>query len=153
VETQVVKCRRKGNAQATLNGVDFVTRDGRSLLSAPGMCSAFQRVSAQSAGLVTRDFACCASATGVNLRKSGRSVQKLQRNALLVFAGGSRCSTCGRPVGHIVCYLGGGYVAENTSSGKRGDPRKPGVKISRLTEVDPVGTRLTGMYMLPPRPK
>jgi hypothetical protein len=43
--------------------------------------------------------------------------------------------------GHIGIYLGGGLVAENTSSGRRGKPRRAGTKISRIEEIDPSGTR------------
>jgi hypothetical protein len=49
-------------------------------------------------------------------------------------------------VGHIVCFLGDGLVAENTSSTQRGDPRPAGAKISNLSDVDPDGSRRTGVY-------
>jgi len=37
-------------------------------------------------------------------------------------------------VGHIVTYIGSGYVAENTS-GTRGNPSRPGTKITKLDDV------------------
>ena len=37
-------------------------------------------------------------------------------------------------VGHIVTYIGNGYVAENTS-GTRGNPSRPGTKITKLDDV------------------
>ena len=58
----------------------------------------------------------------------------------------SRCSVCGQTVGHIGIDLGGGLVAENASSGKRGLPMRAGTKISHLSEIGP--SRLTGRYSL-----
>jgi len=151
VEKDIVDYRVAGGTWATLHGVDFVTRDKppRSLLTAPGMCSAFQRVSHECAGQDTSCFSCCATSTGQHLKGAGKSVGAMKPGTMLVFSGGGACGICHQPVGHIALYIGRDgngrdICAENTSSASRGTPRAAGCKISLLDEIG--RGRLTGMY-------
>jgi hypothetical protein len=144
VETAVVAARKRGDEEVIEGGVDF-----SDIITASGMCSKFQRLSALAAKLPADPFSCCAHSTGQHLDGAGKRIGTLVPGALLVFTnGGPICSRCGQTVGHIACYLGDGQCAENTSSGSRGDPRAPGCKLTPLRAVDPDGSRLWGIFAL-----
>lgn len=136
----VVAARVRGDTETTLNGVTFDLETG-------GMCSRFVRQCHQAAGLPTDAFGCCAHTSGQHLKGAGKQLSTLVRGAVMVFSNsGPACSSCGQAVWHIGIYLGNGRVAENTSSGKRGEPRPAGTKISALSDIDPDGSRLWGLF-------
>ncbi len=155
VARMVVSARKQGRKSTLVGKHTFNLIKG-------GMCSRFARQATEESmgtgegGMASfgpnthdpkRPFACCAAATEVNLRQAGYQVPEGGPGDVVCFnnpPAGGKCSTCGRTVGHIGIYLGGGQVAENTSSGKRGDPRKPGTKISPLDEIGP--SRVSGYY-------
>ena len=131
---EAVVARRKAGDTSTIS--HSVTCD----LTEYGMCSRFVRLCHLAAGLPTNLFGASATITGENLRDAGKKVLSPRRGDITVFTGG--------PYGHIALYLGYGQYAENTSSGKRGDPRKRGTKIS---SADAIGTsRVWGHFSLQP---
>jgi hypothetical protein len=142
VAEAIVARRRAGDANATINGVEFN-------LIEKGMCSRFVRQCHQAAGLPTGLFGCCANTTGDNLKQYGKRVQVPRCGDITVFSNnGYTCSICKQPVYHIAVYLGGAMYAENTSSGSRGDPRKAGTKISTFDEIG--RDRVWGHFSLQP---
>lgn len=136
VAEEVVRARKAGYARATVNGVEFNTEEA-------GWCSRFVRLCHLAARLLPPGdefgpFSCCAHSTAQHLQGAGRRVQSPSRGDVVAFTSpesGQRCRTCGQAVWHAGIYLGEGRVAENTSSGSRGDPRAPGTKVSALAEV------------------
>jgi len=152
IAREVVTARLAGRSTYAAHGRTFNLTRG-------GMCSRFVRQVCEAVGGV-RDhglgsgsggpFACCASATEVNLRGAGKQVSA-GAGTIVCFnspPAGGRCGTCGRVVGHIGIDLGGGAVAENTSSASRGNPRAAGTKISGLAEIG--AGRVSGYYALFP---
>jgi len=148
------QARLRGETRTTLNGKAFVDYRGRSLLTAKGMCSAAQRRATEICGQDSGPFSCCATSTGQHLAGAGKRIAAIAPGALLVFRLSSPiCRKCKQGVGHIVAAIkrlpdGDWLCGENTSSDSRGVPLAPGFKLSRLSEIDPHGTRLTGIYSL-----
>jgi hypothetical protein len=153
VARRVVAARKAGQRSVTINKTKFDT-------VASGWCTQFVREAHEAACNVAEGalmshhggpFACCASATEVNLRGSGYKVASAVPGSIVCFnnpASGGACKTCGRAVGHIGIYLGDGLVAENTSSAKRGDPRAAGTKITKLSDIG--ASRVSGYYAMLP---
>lgn len=140
IAVEIVAARKRGDALATKNGVEFRTNER-------GYCSRFVRLCHKAAGLPTSVFGCCAHETYRRLEQHHKRISGPLRGGILVFSNsGPKCSTCGKAVWHIAVDLGNGLVAENTSSGTRGEPRAAGTKITPLSSI---GTsRLAGRYSL-----
>ncbi len=141
IAEQVVAARRRG---LTSFKVGKVTLN----LTESGMCARFVRQCHEAAmgqGEQTWPYrGDRALAVNANLLAAGLGVGDRRRGDVICFVGGE--------YGHIVIWLGDGMVAENTISGKRGNPRDPGTKITPLVEI---GTaRIIGWYrplpMCPP---
>lgn len=64
-----------------------------------------------------------------NLRLARHEVREPQRGDIVFFNRNSG------KYGHVGIWLGGGQVAEGTSASNRGNPRKAGTKISRVSEI------------------
>jgi hypothetical protein len=136
----IVAARLRGDTLATKNGVQFKTNE-------KGYCSRFVRLCHKSAGLPTSVFGCCAHETYRRLEAAHKRVQGSVRGGIIVFSNsGPKCSTCGTNVWHIAVDLGNGYIAENTSSSTRGNPKAAGTKKTPLASI---GTsRIVGRYSL-----
>lgn len=126
---------QRGRLHYAVDGVTFDLTEG-------GMCNRFCR-QVHEAALGLAAFAWLwarryAIWTDYDMREAGLEVRNPEEADIVCFDGTApRNST----PGHIGIYLGGGEVAENTSSGRRGNPRRPGTKISRIEAIDPSGTR------------
>lgn len=110
---------------------DAVEVEGREISAVPGgMCCKFARQCHElAAGLPDHGwpFASPSAAdTEKLLREANRQVGGAIPGAVGFWDDGT--------VGHIVVCLGNGLVAENTSSW-RGDPSRPGTKVTSLQEV------------------
>jgi len=77
-----------------------------------------------------------------NLKRAGLQVGKLEPGDIVCLNKGAG------KYGHIAIYLGGGEIAENTSSGKRGAPQEPGTKITGFSSS--LKRRVSGYYAAMP---
>lgn len=80
-----------------------------------------------------------------NLYRAGLRVEKPEPGDIVALNKDSG------PYGHIAIWLGGGLIAENTSSGRRGKPREPGTKITPFSKA--LRARVTGYYAAMPAAK
>lgn len=135
-----VQHRRNGAQTYTVGRVTLNLTQG-------GMCARFVR-QVHEAALGLSEFAWQYRAPNAfemerNLRAAGLRTSNPQPGDVACF------NTAGTPPGHIGIYLGNGEVAENTSSGSRGDPRAPGTKISTLASMGGAA-RVSGYYAVLP---
>jgi hypothetical protein len=105
--------------------------EGHFIAALPGgMCCRFVRqVHEAAADLAPGDWpfhSNTAAECEEKLKAEGREIGGPIPGCVICFTDGD--------VGHIVVYVGGSEVAENTS-GERGEPRRPGTKITPISEV------------------
>jgi len=135
VAEKVITARQSGARSYTIGETVF-------RLDVGGYCARFVRQCHEAAmGLHPFRWEFCAPDAiemEENLRLARHQVENAQRGDIIAFNRNSG------PHGHIGIYLGNGKVAENTISGRRGNPRKPGTKISRIDEIG--RWRITGFY-------
>ena len=77
-----------------------------------------------------------------NLKRAGLRVDKPEPGDIVCLNKGSG------KYGHIAIYLRSGYIAENTSAGRRGMPKEPGTKITKFSPS--LKNRVTGYYAAMP---
>jgi hypothetical protein len=77
-----------------------------------------------------------------NLKRAGLAVEKPQPGDIVCIN-----NDAGK-YGHIAILLAGGYIAENTSSSRRGIPKEPGTKITKFSNS--LRARVTGYYATMP---
>jgi hypothetical protein len=139
IARETVRQRKLGKQDWECNGVVFDLETG-------GYCARFVR-QCHDAALGQGEWAWAYKAPTawdmeIVLKAAGLRTENPQPGDI-VCVNGDGC----RP-GHIAIYLGDEQIAENTSSGTRGDPQAPGTKISPLSAV---ASRITGYYAcLPP---
>jgi hypothetical protein len=134
IAQQAIAQRLAGDATWTHNKVTFDLDSG-------GYCARFVRQCHEAAiGVGEFTWAYCAS-TARNmealLRDAGLATDNPQPGDIIAMNNQSAA------VGHIGIFLGGGQIAENTSSGSRGNPSDPGTKISPLSAV---ASEVSGYY-------
>lgn len=143
VAREVVAARVAGKRSHRIGAVTFDLRD-------VGMCLRFVREVHEAAlGLQEFDWpyrAQFAIQTDYKLRRAGLEVPESAAPEIVCFNRGKPESAM---PGHIGIYLGGGLVAENTISAKRGNPRAAGTKISSLDEI---GRSRVMFFRTVPRP-
>jgi len=144
VAIAVVERALAGDAEATCHGVNFDLLSG-------GYCERFVRQCHEAAGVPFPYAADTAAHTERNLKAAGLATTNPQPGDIM-------CLTEGAP-GHIAIYgwllavngsnivqspNGVSCVLENTSSGRRGNPRRAGTKITPLNTC--VGGRTPRYY-------
>jgi len=139
VAKTAVASRRQGSASVNLNGHIFD-------LNAGGMCARFVR-QCYEAALKIPDFTWEYRASDARqmeraLRAAGLATSSPQPGDIVCFNNQSYVH------GHIGIWVGEGQVAENTSSGSRGDPRPPGTKLTPLASIGEA--KVSGYYSLLP---
>mgnify|MGYP001565152351 CR=1 FL=1 len=135
VAEAVVTAKRKGADSINIGRVTFTLHD-------TGLCARFVR-ECHEAVLGLAEYAwsyAAANAIGMEakLKAAGLAVAPPRRGDVVAFNRGSGVN------GHIAIYLGNGQVAENTISGKRGNPLVAGHKITPLASIGEA--RVTGYY-------
>lgn len=134
----VVAARRRGDIETTLHGVNFA-------LTERGACQRFVRLCHEAASVPHPWASCCAHSTQQHLAGEALGVSGPVRGGIVSLSLKSAiCHTCGQEVGHTAICLGNGYVAENTSSGSRGNPLAAGTKITPLAALGV--SRVVGYY-------
>ena len=140
VAEQVVAAKRQGLKTISIG---LVTWD----LTEFGMCARFVRECHEAALQHSEQTwpyrGLRALEVNEKLRAAGLTVRDRARGDVICFSGGE--------FGHVVIWLGGGMVAENTISGKRGTPRVKGHKISALADIGE--SRIIGWYRPLPLPE
>ena len=133
----------QGATEATKNGRDFD-------LTETGMCMRFTRQVEEAAQDLSpfawpwaRHYAIQADFA---MRDKGLRTDDHERADVVCF---NANKPAGATPGHIACYLGGGMVAENTSSASRGIPEHAGTKLTHIDEIDPTGERRIFFRTLP----
>lgn len=135
---EVVAARLRGYTRATLHGEEFE-------LTERGWCQKFVRQIHLAAGVPRPWASCCAHSTQQHLKGAGLRVPGPVRGGIVTFSLKSAlCSKCGQTVGHTAICLGNGMVAENTSSGSRGNPEAAGTKRTPLADIGL--SRVVGYY-------
>ena len=157
IAREVVAGRKHGR-HVRIGQHSFDTTPKRQNGSPRGMCSRFVRqVLEEAMGLAEGKLgsgnggvmACCAAGSEARMKERGYRVRDPAPGDVICFKpNGPRCKTCGRQVGHIGLWLGDGMVAENTSSGRRGNPRAAGTKITSLSAIG--ASRVSGYYAVLP---
>ena len=126
VARRAVVARRAGRSTYSEGSATFMLDQG-------GMCARFVRQCCEVvAGLPAFGIwfaAPTARQMEENLKRGGKRVTVLQDGDIVA------CNKQSYWAGHICVFLGDGVVAENTSSGQRGDPRAPGTKITPLSAL------------------
>lgn len=134
VALRVVQARRQGLTTFRAGGHEFDLDDG-------GYCARFVRQCCEvAAGLPEWGFPFAAPDAREMEKKlllHEKGVPNLQPGDIIA------CNNQAYKHGHIVLYVGDGQIAENTSSGSRGDPRKPGTKVSPMAAV---AATISGYY-------
>lgn len=129
VAREVVAAREAGKRSHKIGQVTFD-------LTESGMCNRFVRECHEAAaGLGEQEWpyrANYAIQTDYKLRRAGFETSSPESADVVCFNRGKEESAT---PGHIGIYLGGGLVAENTSCGSRGEPRRAGTKISTIAEI------------------
>jgi cell wall-associated NlpC family hydrolase len=165
---QVLAAKASGKTRATVNGVEFVTSSGHSLLTPDpdnsGWCQRTARLAYLAAtGQPMPGADCCAGKTWSNLFRDRKAdvipgpwdEAKLHPGDLLFFGGGS-VHDCGHRVGHVGIWLGGGRMFQHTSrarlaitsSGPTADQRKRYLGAVRLLP-EPAQTPVPATLELP----
>ena len=133
VAEKVVAAKRVGKTSLTIGTVIFN-------LTEWGYCDRFVRECHEAAtGEAEQSWpyrAKTAKITRGMLAAAGLAVTDRQRGDVVCFRF--------EPYGHIAIWLGGGMVAENTSSATRGEPREKGHKVTPLASIGE--SRIVGWF-------
>ena len=139
IAIQAAEAHQAGHFTAEIGGTVFNLRQG-------GYCARFIRQCHEAAlGLAPFGWA----------YRAGNALQmedNLKRAGLQVLSPKPGDIVCinkdSGQYGHIAIWLGNGKIAENTSSGSRGNPKEPGTKITVLNSS--IRARITGYYAVMP---
>lgn len=135
VAQRAVAARKAGRTIYSEGGQTFALDQG-------GMCARFVRQCCEVAAGLPAFGAWFAAPTArqmeQNLKAAGKGVSDPAPGDIIAMNNQSYAA------GHIGIFVGDGLVAENTSSGRRGDPGAAGTKISRLSDIGP--REVSGYY-------
>jgi len=141
MERTVAEVARRAVAARKAGHSTYAEGSATFLLNKGGMCARFVRQCCEvAAGLPAFGLwfaAPTARQMEENLKTGGKRVTTLQDGDIVALNHQAYAA------GHIAIFLGDGHVAENTSSGHRGDPIAPGTKITPLSLLLP---EVSGYY-------